>query len=136
MILIFFQFTRNDTAFEAGVRLLPFIMLMIFAVIGNGAILSTYGYYMPWYTLGGILCLTGGALMYTVDTETSVARVYGYSIIIGFGDGLFAQASFSVAQAIVDPQLIASAVGFITCAQVSGVTIALAIANSVFFNKS
>ncbi|PVH69625.1 putative HC-toxin efflux carrier [Cadophora sp. DSE1049] len=136
MIPIFFQFTRNDTALEAGVRLLPFIMLMIFAVIGNGAILSTYGYYMPWYTLGGILCVTGGALMYTVNTETSVARVYSYSTIIGFGDGLFAQASFSVAQAIVDPQLIAPAVGFITCAQVSGITIALAIANSVFLNKS
>jgi hypothetical protein len=99
----FFQFTRNDTALEAGVRLLPFIILMIFAVIGNGAILSTYGYYMPWYTLGGLLCLTGGALMYTVDTETSVARVYSYSITIGLGVGLFAQASFSVAQAIVDP---------------------------------
>lgn len=62
-------------------------MLMIFAVIGNGAILSTYGYYMPWYTLGGLLCLTGGALMYTVSTETLVTRVYGYSIIIEFGDG-------------------------------------------------
>jgi hypothetical protein len=102
MIPIFFQFTRNDTALKAGVRLLPFIMLMIFAVIGNGAILSAYGYYMPWYTLGGLLCLTGGALMYTADTETSVAKVYSYSIIIGFGDGLFAQASFSVTQAIVD----------------------------------
>lgn len=136
MIPIFFQFTRNDTALEAGVRLLPFIMLMIFAVIGNGAILSTYGYYMPWYTLGGLLCVTGGALMYTVNIETSVARVYSYSTIIGFGDGLFAQASFSVAQAIVDPQLTSSAVGFITCAQVSGITIALAIANSVFLNKS
>jgi len=74
--------------------------------------------------------------MYTVDQGTSVARVYGYSILIGFGDGLFAQASFSVAQAIVEPELIASAVGFITCAQTSGVTIALAIANSVFLNKS
>jgi hypothetical protein len=29
----------------------------------------------PWYTLGGLLCLTDGALMYTVDTEASVARV-------------------------------------------------------------
>jgi hypothetical protein len=80
--------------------------------------------------------LTGGALMYTVDSETSIARVYGYTIIIGFGDGLFAQASFSIAQAIVEPSMVASAVGFITCAQVSGVTIALAIANSVFLNQS
>jgi len=74
--------------------------------------------------------------MYTVDPTTSVSRVYGYSVILGFGNGLFAQASFSVAQAVVEPHLVASAVGFITCAQVSGVTIALAIANSVFLNKS
>jgi len=136
MLPIFFQFTRGDSALEAGVRLLPFILLMIFAVVSNGAILSAYGLYMPWYTAGGLLVLTGGALLYTVDESTSVARVYGYSILIGFGDGLFAQASFSVAQAIVEPEFISSAVGFITCAQVSGVTIALAIANSVFLNKS
>jgi hypothetical protein len=38
-------------------------MLIIFAVIESGAILSTYGYYMQRYTLGGLVCLTGGALM-------------------------------------------------------------------------
>lgn len=136
MIPLFFQFTRNDTALEAGVRLLPFIMLMIFAIIGNGAILSAYGYYMPWYLAGGLFVTVGGALMYTVDENTSVARVYGYTILIGFGDGLFAQASFSVAQALVSPDMVPSAVGFITCAQVGGCTIALSIANSLFLNKS
>lgn len=70
--------------------------------------------------------------MYTIDVDTSVSRVYGYSIIVGFGTSLFAQASFSVAQATVKPEFIASAVGFITYAQVSGIT----IANSVFLNKS
>lgn len=136
MIPLFFQFTREDSALESGVRLLPYILLMVFAVIGNGAILSAYGYYMPWYTMGGILVVIGGALMYTVDDGTSVARVYGYTILIGFGVGLFAQASFSVAQAVVEPEMVSSAVGFITCAQISGVTIALAIANSVFLNQS
>jgi hypothetical protein len=134
MIPIFFQFVHNDSALEAGVRLLPFIMLVIFAVISNGAIMSAYGYYMPWYTAGGVFVIIGGALMYTIDTETSVAAIYGYTIIAGFGVGLFAQASFSVAQAVVDPSDVASAVGFITCAQTSGVTIALAIANSIFLN--
>ncbi|KAE8445897.1 hypothetical protein EG329_012676 [Mollisiaceae sp. DMI_Dod_QoI] len=136
MVPIFFQFTRNDSALEAGVRLLPLIFLMIFAVIGNGAILSAYGYYMPWYTAGGIFVVIGGALMYTVDVSSSVSTIYGYTVFLGLGTGLFAQASFSVAQAVVEPDMIASAVGFITCAQVSGVTIALAIANSVFLNKS
>ncbi|KAF7914149.1 uncharacterized protein EAF01_000555 [Botrytis porri] len=137
MIPIFFQFTRNDSALEAGVRLLPFIFLMIFAVISNGAILSAYGYYMPWYTAGGILVLIGGSLMFAdVTPDTSIAKIYGFTILIGFGVGLFAQASFSVAQAVVAEELVSSAVGFITCAQVGGVTIALAIANSVFLNGS
>lgn len=39
-----------------------------------------------------------------------------------------------MAQAIVEPDMIPSAVGFITCAQVTGVTISSAIANSVFLN--
>ncbi|TGO10818.1 hypothetical protein BTUL_0125g00320 [Botrytis tulipae] len=137
MIPIFFQFTRNDSALEAGVRLLPFIILMIFAIISNGAILSAYGYYMPWYTVGGVFVLIGGALMFAdVTPETSIAKIYGFTILIGFGVGLFAQASFSVAQAVVAEELVSSAVGFITCAQVGGVTIALAIANSVFLNGS
>jgi hypothetical protein len=43
MTPIFFQFTRGDSALESGVRLLPFILLMVFAVISNGAVLSAYG---------------------------------------------------------------------------------------------
>ncbi|KAH8654018.1 hypothetical protein BGZ60DRAFT_419170, partial [Tricladium varicosporioides] len=66
-----------------------------------------------------------GILIYTIDIDISVSRVYSYSILVEFGTSLFAQ-----------PELIASAVGFITCAQVSGITIALAIANSIFLNKS
>jgi hypothetical protein len=78
----------------------------------------------------------GGALMYTVGLHTSVAHVYGYTILIGVGVGFFAQASFSVAQATVAPELVPSAVGFISLAQITGITLALAIANAVFFNES
>lgn len=136
MIPIFFQFIRGDSALESGVRLLPFIVFMIVAVIANGALLSSFGFYMPWYLLGGVLVIIGGALMYTINETSPIANVYGYTIILGMGNGLFAQASFSVAQAIVDPSMIASVVGFIALAQISGITIALAVANSVFLNKS
>ena len=74
--------------------------------------------------------------MYTVSQATPVANIYGYSIILGSGIGLWMQASFSVAQAVVAPILIPSAVGFITCAQFLGITISVAIANSLFLNSS
>jgi predicted MFS family arabinose efflux permease len=135
MAPIYFQFTRGDGALQSGVRLLPFIMVMIFAVIANGAFLSKFGYYMPWYLVGGILIITGGALMFTVDVSSSDSSIYGYTVLIGFGVGLFAQASFSVAQAVVKHEMIPAAVGFISTAQIFGITIALAIANAVFLNR-
>lgn len=133
-IPLFFQFTRGDSALESGVRLLPFILLLIFSVILNGGLMAKLGYYMPWYTAGGALVLVGSALMVTVDASTSAAHIYGYTVIIGFGAGLFAQASFAVAQAVTAPAMVGAAVGFIACAQISGITLALAIANAVFHN--
>ncbi len=136
MIPIFFQFTRNDTALDAGVRLLPFIVVMVFFVFANGGLMAKLGYYMPWYLVGAIFIVIGSALMYTVDQNTSTSRVYGYTVILGAGVGMFLQASFSVTQAVVSPENIASAIGFITLAQFAGITIVLAIANAVLLNHS
>ncbi|KAJ5257134.1 Major facilitator superfamily domain general substrate transporter [Penicillium angulare] len=136
MTPLYFQFSRGDGALQSGVRLLPFIMLMIFATISNGAILFKVGYYMPWYLVGGILVVIGGALMFTVDTATSVSSIYGYTVLIGIGAGLFCQGSFSIGQAIVKPEIVAASIGFISTGQISGTTLALALANAVFLNKS
>ncbi|GFF96182.1 putative HC-toxin efflux carrier TOXA [Aspergillus udagawae] len=135
MIPLYFQFTRGDAALDAGVRLLPFIILMVATILTNGALLSKFGYYMPWYTAGGLLSLTGGALMYTVDLNTSTSRIYGYTVILGLGVGLWIQASFAVAQAVVEPKYVPAAVGFITLAQFAGITIVMAIANTIFLNE-
>ena len=135
-IPLFFQFARNDSAIEAGVRLLPLVCLLIFATVLNGALMSKYGYYMPWYFVGGCLALIGSALMYTVKLDTSISKIYGYTVLLGIGGGMYAQASFAVAQVKVQPHEIPSAIGFISLAQLGGGTIALAIANSVFLNQA
>ena len=133
---LFFQYTRNDSAVGAGVRLLPLICLLVFAVILNGALMSKYGYYMPWYLAGGCLALIGSALMYTVKLDTSTSKIYGYMVLLGIGGGMYAQAGFAIAQVKVRPHEIPMAIGFISLAQIGGATIALAIANSVFLNQA
>ncbi|KAG0633768.1 major facilitator superfamily domain-containing protein [Tuber brumale] len=135
-IPLYFQFVRGDTALEAAVRLLPFIIIMVVFCIVNGGAMSKTGYYAPWYLFGGAMVLIGGSLMYTVEETTSTAKVYGYTILIGIGSGSYIQASFSVAQAKVKPAQLASAVGYISLAQTGGIVIALAICGSVFLNES
>ncbi|KAF8851099.1 MFS general substrate transporter [Acephala macrosclerotiorum] len=136
IIILFAMAAAGGTAVFIPIYMIPIYFQFTRAVITNGALLSAYGLYMPWHTVEGIFVVIGGALMYTVDMNSSVSAIYGYTVFLGLGTGFYAQASFSVAQAVVEPELIPLAVGFITCAQISGVTIALAIANSVFLNKS
>ncbi|TQV90964.1 MFS drug efflux transporter [Cordyceps javanica] len=134
MVPLFFQFTRNDGPLDAGVRLLPFIAVMVVFVFVNGSLMAKLGYYMPWFLVGGLLVVVGSALMYVVEQDTTTSRVYGYTVILGAGVGMFLQASFSVAQAIVNVENIAPAIGFITLAQFVGITFALAIANAILLN--
>jgi MFS family permease len=133
---LYFQFTRGDTPLEAGVRLLPFIVFVVVFCIVNGIVLSKHGLYMPWYLGSGILVVIGAALMFTVDENTSTAKIYGYTILIGAGSGAAVQMGFSLAQAKVPPEEIPLAIGFITNGQVTGVVVALAVANSIFLNQS
>ena len=74
--------------------------------------------------------------MYTIEVDPNVFRAYSLSIIVGLSTGLLAQALFSIAQTTIETEFIASEVGFITCAQVSGVTVALVIVNFIFLNQS
>lgn len=48
------------------------------------------------YLFGGILMLTGSAAMYTINIDTDMSNVYGYSVLLGAGTGLIFQAGYTV----------------------------------------
>ncbi|KAK6436652.1 hypothetical protein LTR95_007154 [Oleoguttula sp. CCFEE 5521] len=133
-IPLFFSFTHGDTALQVAVRLLPFIIMFIFFVMVAGGSLPVFGRYAPYYTVGSALALTGSALMFTIRADTSVAKIYGYEILIGAGTGLMFQNAYAVVAAIVEPEDKANAVGFINVAQIGTIAIALSIAGSLFEN--
>lgn len=139
-IPLFFQFTRGDSPVQAAVRLLPFILFGVVVTLVQGALLShksgKFGLYMAWFMAGGLLATAGGSLMYLVDASTSDAWVYGSSALLGAGVGMFSQAGFSVAQASVDDALGSKVAALIALGQTGGITISLAIANSVFINDA
>jgi hypothetical protein len=47
---------------------------MVFFGLLNGALMSKFGYYMPWYVLGGTFTTIGGSLMCKFPVQT--LRVY------------------------------------------------------------
>ncbi|KAH0438209.1 hypothetical protein CcaCcLH18_03476 [Colletotrichum camelliae] len=137
-IPVFFQFTRGDSAIDAAVRLLPFIILAVFVTLLQGGVLShpSGGLYFPWFTVGGAIVVAASALMYVVEPSTSTAWVYGASAMLGAGVGTFTQAGFSIAQASVPEDKAAVASSMMALAQTSGINIALAVGNAVFLNRA
>ncbi|KAL8643685.1 MAG: hypothetical protein Q9226_008188 [Calogaya cf. arnoldii] len=135
-IPLFFQFALGDSALQAAVRLLPFICMLVLFALLNGSLMAKFGYYMPWYLVGGALILVGSSLMYTLDSHTSASAVYGYSVLIGIGTGSFLQASYGVSQALVSPEDIPNAIGFISIGQSIGVVLFLSVAGTIFSNEA
>lgn len=135
-IPLLYQLVKGDSALRAGLRLLPYIMLLITFVMINGWGMGRFGYYMPWFTFGSIMVITGSALLYTIDPSTSDSAIYGYTVLVGIGAGSFSQAPFSIAQALVPPEVLDLAISFISSAQIGGATIGLSIANAVFLNTA
>ncbi|GIJ88158.1 hypothetical protein Asppvi_007075 [Aspergillus pseudoviridinutans] len=135
-IPLFFQFTQGDTAVHASLRILPFVMVLIFTIILNGHMMSKFGYYLPWYLFGSICELIAASLMYVVKTDTSASAIYGYTSLMALGVGAFNQAGYSVVQAKVKKTEIPWALGYMMVSQLGGIVLALGIAGAIFVNKS
>ncbi|KAK3113550.1 hypothetical protein LTR53_009035 [Teratosphaeriaceae sp. CCFEE 6253] len=131
---LFFVFTRGDDALDAAVRLLPFIVVFIFFVMLAGATLPLTGRYSLYYLVGGALLTAGCALLFTIRHDTSVAKVYGYEILIAAGAGLTFQNGYGVASVKVNAADKSNAIGFINTAQIGTTALALAIASCLYQN--
>jgi hypothetical protein len=133
-IPLLFVFTRSDSALDAAIRLLPFIVVFIFFVMFAGATLPLTGRYSLYYIIGAILITTGSALMITIRSDTSMAKVYGYEVLIAAGGGLTFQNAYAVAAAKVADKDESNAIGFINMAQIGTTALALAIASCLYQN--
>lgn len=131
---LYFQFVRHDSALTAGVRLLPYIVPLVVFTLLNGVLMGKLGYYMPWFLVGGVLMLISNVMLYNISLSTNAGYIFGAEVLGGIGTGMFVNAPFSVSQWIVSPMEIPAAVGFIMCARVGGIALALAMANAIFLN--
>jgi len=113
------------------------MFLMIFGSILTGTFLGKNFWFTPFALVGGILVVIGGALMYArVEVDSNAASIYGYSVLLAFGAGLFTQGPISVVQSLFPADRVADATAFVGFGQVVGIAIMLAVANAIFLNKA
>ncbi|KAH9875837.1 hypothetical protein IAQ61_003302 [Plenodomus lingam] len=133
-IPIYFQFSRGDGALDSAIRLLPLIFLLCATILVNGKLMSRFGYYMPWYLVGGVFCLIANVFLSLLDATTSQSYIYGFEALLGLGAGGSVQAGYAVIQTVVPATDLGYAVSFIMIAQIGGIALGLACASAVFIN--
>ncbi|KAM0483799.1 hypothetical protein ACHAPX_002298 [Trichoderma viride] len=132
-IPIYFQFVHGDSAIEAAIRLLPFVVLTVSFNLAAGYLLSKVRYYMPIYIIAGFFITLGGALLTAyLDPKTPASFIYGFTVITAVGSGLTLQIGYAVASLKVKPKHMGDALALQNVAQIGGSVISLVIAGQIF----
>ncbi|KAH8645748.1 major facilitator superfamily-domain-containing protein [Xylariales sp. PMI_506] len=129
---IYFQAVRGASAIASGVDILPLIISQLVASIASGGSVPKIGYYLPFTIACGILLIISGALMSTLQVDTSTGKWVGFQIIGGFGQGLGMQMPFIAVQHAVPEETNAVALALLVFMQNFGGAILLAIAEAIF----
>ncbi|KAJ7650991.1 transporter [Roridomyces roridus] len=134
---IFYQAARHSSAISSGVDLLPFMLGVVITVILAGQLVSRLGYYWPFLAVGPLFLATGSGLLYTLNSNSPIARIIGFQILVGVGAGLGMQNIMIAMQAEFrdTPKLLGQATSMGSFAQFFGMTIGLGIAETVFSSE-
>ncbi|KAJ7631431.1 ABC transporter [Mycena polygramma] len=136
-IPIFYQAVRHHSATKSGIDILPFMLAAVITIIGSGQIVGRTGYYWYFLVISPFFLGVGSGLLYTLNMDSSSAKIAGFQIIAGIGTGMGMQNGFIAIQAEFKskPKLIGQATSMTSFFQYLGGTVALGIAEPVFASE-
>ena len=132
--LPFFYQSKGRTPTQSGIDIIAFMLSAVVGTAGSGAIINKTGRYWPFLFFGPIIAAPAGGLLFTIDVNTSSAKLIGYQILLGLGTGVAFQNTIIAIQAEYadEPEIIAQATSLVTFLQLVGGTVGIAISGTVF----
>lgn len=102
----------------------------------SGAAVSAIGVYKWWLVFGPWFISVGSGLFFTIDENTSTAKLIGFQIILACGVGFILQQTIISVQADCDrPEDIPQKTALVTFTQLIGGTVGLSICQSIFSQR-
>ena len=111
-----FQAVYNNSATQAGVKLLPLILVQIVVLIGSSRVIPLIGRFKWIIAVGPVFLSIASGLMYTVKYGTPETHLLGFQALFGIGIGLAMQSSMLAVQFDLkkEPRLIPTGTGIAT----------------------
>lgn len=130
----YFQVVRGESPIQSGVHMLPLVFVQVFFSFSSGFLVSKTGDY-KWNLMAGFFIWTIGlGLLSTLHPDTSMARIYGFQVLVGVGAGQTFQTSLIAIQASVARKDMATATGCRNFLRMLGGTVALAACTAIVNN--
>ena len=102
MLPLYLQVVKGDTATEAGLKLIPFMLGIVSTSIYSGKAITKHGYYKRFPIIGTVVMTIGIFFMSTLTATTPFWQLSIYSILVGAGLGLSMQTIVIALQNSVD----------------------------------
>lgn len=102
MLPLYLQVVKGDTATEAGLKLIPFMLGIVSTSIYSGKAITKHGHYKRFPIIGTVVMTIGILLMSTLSTTTPFWQLSIYAIMVGAGLGLSMQTIVIALQNAVD----------------------------------
>lgn len=131
----YFQSIRSYTAAESGYMMLPVLIGFLIGMIVQGTGVSAVGYYVPFMLFGSTAMPIFAGLMTTFSTTTSIGKIIGYTLAMGFAAGVGIQAPQSAVQTVLPERDASMGLAVIIFAQNFGPAVFIAVAQTIFLNR-
>ncbi|KAI0395153.1 MFS general substrate transporter [Xylariaceae sp. FL0594] len=100
---IYFQSAQGVSTTQSGVRFISLVLPQIVGLVIVGAIVSYWGYYVPYMILGVVITSIGAGLLTTIGVSTPTVQWAAYMVVNGLGIGMAQQLPYTALQAVLDP---------------------------------
>lgn len=135
MLPLYLQLVKGDTATDAGLKLIPFMIGIVSTSILSGKLISKHGHYKR-FPLTGLVMVTGGLLlMSTLTEDTPFWQLAGFAVLIGGGLGFSMQTIVIALQNSVHFTEMGIATSANTFFRSIGSTIGVAVFGSIYANR-
>ncbi|PQE23830.1 efflux pump antibiotic resistance protein [Rutstroemia sp. NJR-2017a BBW] len=111
---IYFQSIQGDSATRSGVRFIALVLPQIVGLVVVGAIVSKWGYYVPYIIAGITVTSIGAGLLTRIDANTRTIEWAAFMVINGLGIGMAQQLPYTALQAVLEPIDVATGNGSAT----------------------
>jgi EmrB/QacA subfamily drug resistance transporter len=132
---LFLQIVNGVSPTSSGLRLAPMMIGLLITSVVSGQLISRFGRYKIFPTLGTVVMAVGLYLLSRMDAHTSALASSGFMLLLGLGLGMVMQVLVIAVQNAVDYRDLGTATSGVTYFRSIGGAFGVAVFGAIFTNR-